>query len=225
MNALNTVWDLLLTKPYREGGAVIDTWNISGIRTAVHITGSLNDSSDVDQGWSAEIAMPWKVLEENNLSGKTHQENYWKINFSRVNWQFEVSEGKYSRKKTSEGQYLPEYNWVWSPQYVVNMHEPERWGYVYFRDEPAGEVFTFQLPEAESKKRFLYKMYRSQKQYRSIHGQWASELTKLELSEAIILSGYEIKLETHSAGWNILIIDPSSPVRYGIRENGLIFTY
>jgi hypothetical protein len=24
-------------------------------------------------------------------------------------------------------------NWVWSPQGVVNMHVPERWGYLVFK--------------------------------------------------------------------------------------------
>ena len=33
LNALNTTWDLLLTKPYKDGGRAIDDWEISGLRT------------------------------------------------------------------------------------------------------------------------------------------------------------------------------------------------
>ena len=63
MNALNTVWDLLLKKPYRDGGPPVDSWNIDGLVTAVHIDGTLNDPRDIDQGWSVEIAFPWDCAE------------------------------------------------------------------------------------------------------------------------------------------------------------------
>ena len=63
LNALNTTWDLLLTKPYKDGGRAIDAWEITGLRTAVHVDGTLNDPRDRDRGWSIEIAWPWKGLE------------------------------------------------------------------------------------------------------------------------------------------------------------------
>jgi hypothetical protein len=49
------------------------------------------------------------------------------MNFSRVEWQIEAGGHQY-RKVPGK----PEDNWVWSPQGVVNMHVPERWGYVQF---------------------------------------------------------------------------------------------
>ena len=36
-----------------------------------------------------------------------------------------------------ENQQHPEDNWVWSPQGVVNMHIPDRWGKVSFVDDGA----------------------------------------------------------------------------------------
>jgi len=30
--------------------------------------------------------------------------------------------------------YLKEYNWVWSNQNEINMHAPEKWGYVQFTE-------------------------------------------------------------------------------------------
>ncbi len=59
MNALNTGWDLFLNKPYRDGGRPDDAWDISGLRTAVHVDGTLNDPGDIDRGWSVEMAIPW----------------------------------------------------------------------------------------------------------------------------------------------------------------------
>src|SRR3954454_4907158 len=43
INALNTGWDLFLTKPYRDGGSALDSWEIPGLKTAVHVAGTLND--------------------------------------------------------------------------------------------------------------------------------------------------------------------------------------
>src|SRR5688572_20030808 len=64
MNALNTGWDLILKKPYIDGGPAQNEWEIPGLKTAVHIKGSLNNPADTDQSWSVEIAIPWKVLAE-----------------------------------------------------------------------------------------------------------------------------------------------------------------
>ncbi len=39
MNALGTEWDLLLVKPYRDGGPAIHAWDIRGLKTKVAWTG------------------------------------------------------------------------------------------------------------------------------------------------------------------------------------------
>src|SRR5207247_1723176 len=62
INALNTSWDLFLERPYKDGGRAQNDWEIPGLKTAVHVDGRLNDSADVDRGWSIEIAFPWKDL-------------------------------------------------------------------------------------------------------------------------------------------------------------------
>ena len=46
INALNTEWDLFLKKPYRDGGPAINEWEIPGLKTAVHVDGTLNNPSD-----------------------------------------------------------------------------------------------------------------------------------------------------------------------------------
>ncbi|UII19151.1 carbohydrate-binding family 9-like protein [Fulvivirga ligni] len=131
INALNTGWDLFLTKPYRNRPKVIDNWDIRGIKSAVDIKGTLNNPTDIDTGWSVEIAMPWSALGEAGYNLKAPAGKTWRINFSRVNWDYELVDGKYSRKKV-DGKYLPEYNWVWTPQIAIDMHRPEMWGYIYF---------------------------------------------------------------------------------------------
>jgi len=133
INALGTVWDLLLDKTYRVGGRAINQYNIDGLKTAVHLDGTLNNPDDVDKAWTVEMAIPMKALKELKDKPRSHPEpgDVWRINFSRVQWNHVLVNGRYERKKV-KGKYLPEMNWVWSPQGVVNMHEPEKWGYLHF---------------------------------------------------------------------------------------------
>ena len=85
INALNTTWDLLLTKPYKNKGHAIDAWEIPGLQTAVHVDGTINDPRDVDRGWSVEIAWPWKSLKAiSNCPVPPRDGDQWRINFSRV---------------------------------------------------------------------------------------------------------------------------------------------
>ena len=42
INALNTVWDLLLIKPYRDGALRLTAGILADFKTAVHIDGELN---------------------------------------------------------------------------------------------------------------------------------------------------------------------------------------
>jgi hypothetical protein len=128
INALNTGWDLLLDKPYRFGGKARNTWEIPGLRTAVHVHGTLNNPRDRDQGWSVEIAFPWKALAEySKPAAPPRPGDEWRVNFSRVEWQHELVHGAYRKVAGTK-----EDNWVWSPQGVVNMHVPEMWGRVRF---------------------------------------------------------------------------------------------
>jgi Carbohydrate family 9 binding domain-like len=59
LNARNTTWDLLLSKPYRDDGRAVSSWEIAGLKTAVHLDGTLNDPRDKDRGWTLEIAWPF----------------------------------------------------------------------------------------------------------------------------------------------------------------------
>ena len=132
VNALNTVWDLLLVKPYRDGGPAIHAWDIPGLQTAVALDGTLNDPSDRDRSWSVEIAIPWESLNR----GPPSPGDEWRANFSRVDWHMEVREGRYGKVLAPDGdEPVDEENWVWSPQGAVDMHIPERWGVLRFMGE------------------------------------------------------------------------------------------
>jgi len=52
MNALNTTWDLMLDKPYMDGGKAHNAWEIPGAKSAVEIHCTLNHPADTDRGWT-----------------------------------------------------------------------------------------------------------------------------------------------------------------------------
>jgi Carbohydrate family 9 binding domain-like len=126
MNALNTGWDLFLNKPYREGGKADNSWDIPGLLTAVQVDGTLNDARDRDRGWTVEIAFPWTAFATRAPLRRPAAGDEWRINFSRVEWKTGIVDDKYVK------QLGPEDNWVWSPQGLIDMHVPDRWGFVHF---------------------------------------------------------------------------------------------
>jgi len=135
INALGTLWDLRLNKPYREGGIADSSWNAQNLEVNVAVTGTLNDPSDLDSGWTAEWAIP--IAEVSNLfQAEWPPVRPWRVNFMRVQWQPEIVEGGYWRLRDDSGQILPANFSVWTPQHAVDMHRPEHWGYLYFQEVP-----------------------------------------------------------------------------------------
>ncbi|WP_461629829.1 carbohydrate-binding family 9-like protein [Labilibaculum euxinus] len=179
MNALNTIWDLMLAKPYRDGAPAINAWDIKGLKSATAIYGTINDSSDKDEKWTLEIAFPWEVLKEcAPEQRKPKNGEQWRVNFSRVNWDVKADKETYLKCIDPEtGKTFPEHNWVWSPQGVIAMHQPETWGYVQFSTTKAGEgSVVFKMDEDYPLKRELIKLYKQQKQYCSEKGSYQKEL-------------------------------------------------
>ncbi|UVI29092.1 carbohydrate-binding family 9-like protein [Paenibacillus spongiae] len=175
INALNTVWDLLLVKPYRDGGPPVNGWDISALKTAVHIDGELNRPGAHNRKWSIEVAMPWASLRECAAGGRRPLPGeFWRVNFSRVQWQTEVQDGEYRKVLNPEtGKPYPEDNWVWSPMGIINMHYPELWGYVVFADGDTPQ--SFELPQDERIKWELRKLYYRERNYFAAHGEFTAD--------------------------------------------------
>ncbi|MGH8638971.1 MAG: carbohydrate-binding family 9-like protein [Burkholderiales bacterium] len=186
VNALNTVWDLMLVQPYRDGGPALHAWDIAGLRSAVHVRGTINRPGDRDQGWTVELALPWTILGEAAPGRRAPRDREtWRVNFSRVQWQTDAVDGKYvKRTNTATGKPLPEDNWVWSAQGAINMHMPERWGFVQFSTVSAG---TREVPFVEDRnegvKWALRRLYYRQRQFRDAHGRYATDAAALAASD------------------------------------------
>lgn len=136
INALNTVWDLLLVRPYRNGGPALHDWDIPGLRTAVDLRGTINNPTDRDSGWSVEIAIPFAALRP--FAGTRCPPatgDRWRVNFSRVQWRIEPLGSGYTKQiDSATDEPYSEDNWTWTPQRQIAMHEPEYWGFVEFRE-------------------------------------------------------------------------------------------
>jgi hypothetical protein len=181
INALNTGWDLFLKSPYRDGGPALNSWEIPGLKTAVHVNGTLNDSSDLDTSWTVEIAFPWKVLAEYaRRPAPPRDGDTWRVNFSRVEWEHRLDQGRYVKVPGKR-----EDNWVWSPQGVIDMHRPERWGFVQFRNEPAAFRPDPTFPVRER----LMRIYHAQRAHRERTKTWAGSLGLLNLPDAPRIEG------------------------------------
>jgi len=221
INALNTAWDLFISKPYRETNVVLNDWHVTGLKSAVHVNGTLNNASDTDTDWVLEMAIPWSVYKTSYYENNVPVDKFWRVNFSRVNWQHEITNGKYARKKDKDGAFLHEYNWVWSPQGVINMHEPERWGYVYFSSNEVGVDATFTIPQDEKIKWELFRLYRAQKSHFSKQNQWLTSIESIS-SSVLTIEGETLKptIENHSSGWTISVKSPFSNKILSIKEDG-----
>ncbi len=235
INALNTGWDLRLTKPYKDGGKADDGWQ-TGLKTAIHVSGTLNDPRDTDRGWSIEIAIPWRNLAalydpstpvrparrsgsvfegydddatpssvnglravprvrtvatttlprngaEADIYRGAHNGDQWRVNFSRVEWQHRITpDGKYEKVPDTR-----EDNWVWSPQWTINMHRPETWGTVQFSTATAGSdaarAVKFRPDLAGPAKHLLHRAYYAQREFHKQHERFAKSLDELGLSD------------------------------------------
>ncbi len=223
LNALNTVWDLFLDKPYRVGGSANNFWNLPHLLTAVHIDGTLNEPNDVDRSWSIEMAIPLKALIELKNKPKTlpKEGEQWRINFSRVQWDHDLKNGVYKRKKIN-GTIQKEYNWVWSNQTRINMHAPEKWGYVQFTHQGFGKKIPF-IPVVDEKvKQVTYELFMNGK-YGTLAKQniptYGSQIIRVDYgaSNPLYATYYKTQL-----GFEINVTSPETDKVYLIDQNGVL---
>lgn len=211
VNALGTVFDLFLAQPYRDGGPALHAWDIAGLRVGVDLRGTLNRPGDRDDGWTVELAIPWSVLREASPSRRAPRDGeQWRLNFSRVQWTMDVADGAYRKRlDPATGKPLPEDNWVWSPQGAIDMHMPERWGFVQFSSVVAGKgTVPFVEDRNDRVKWALRRLYYRQRAYRATHGRYAASLDDLRADD-ICVEGLEFKPELHA-----------TPSQYELRAAG-----
>jgi hypothetical protein len=194
INAINNVADIRMDKPYRDGGNSDLFWDVAGMRTAVHAEGTLNDAGDVDRGWTVEFAIPWRALA--SMAGRTgapEEGAIWRMNLARVEYPVAIENGRYQHARGIEW-------WSWSPQGEVNLHAPERWGFVQF--SPSANTPFKTEPAVTAARDLLMRIYHAQSEYRQAHTEWTTRLEDLSKQIGPIPAQVaETKLLTTPAGW------------------------
>ena len=98
-------------------------WTFPGLKTAVWVDGTINDDSDRDRGWTAELALPWKGMKWLATDGRSlppKDGDVWRMDFSRFNTYKESPPAKDSG------------GWVWTRHAIWDSHIPECFVFVAF---------------------------------------------------------------------------------------------
>jgi hypothetical protein len=104
------------------------------LRCATFVNGTINDPTDVDVGWTAEIALPLEKLAfgEINVSVPPTEGQYWRIDFSRVEWHVKAVGDPLHYELDPTFPPSPANqpnNYIWSPiRYAIDMSNADRWG-------------------------------------------------------------------------------------------------
>lgn len=207
-NARGVVFDLMLDKSYRSGGNFMVQWDCPGLQLAVTRDGTLNKQTDTDRSWTVEMAIPHKAITV-NFDNPLKAGNTWRLNFSRVEW----------LKKGG-----PEENWVWNATGKIDMHMPDRWGFVQFSDKTVGQgTDDFHYPYQMDAYRLLWAMFYAQMDSKSTKGDFIHSLSGFSLSDkelAMVPQGGFIDVEATTSAFRVSIRVPQEGVNYVVDQNG-----
>ena len=224
INAVNTIFDLFMPKPYRNSSGAMFAYDTPGMKTAINIQGTLNNPNDIDKGWTVEMFIPFMAVTMGNVAKIPADGEFWRINFSRVEWDVEVKDGKYVKLKGANGRNLPEHNWVWSPQGVINMHYPERWGYLFFSKPESGKApADYSIPYGEKQKKHLWLVYYLQKEYFQKNRVYARELKDLGINETTFkVDAKDNKLWMEATSRQFMVYISANEATYSVNDEGLV---
>jgi hypothetical protein len=106
-------------------------WDFPGMRSAVQVNGTLNDNTDTDNGWTLELAFPWKGMEllAGGRSLPPEDGDTWRMDFSR----FEAFD-------TEGNSVQPSAGWAFNKHGVYDSHIPECFTFVRFSTKTFAEL-------------------------------------------------------------------------------------
>lgn len=134
VNAYNTIMDLYMDRPYKEGGNALLTYDIP-MESAVQIDGTINNGSDTDNYWAVEMKIPKSHLTDHGESHLIKAGDTWRMNFSRVEWDFRWTGEQYEKLIDPKKGKPQEKNWVWAPTGKIDIHVPDKWATVKFVEQ------------------------------------------------------------------------------------------
>ena len=160
VNPQNTVVDLNILQLSPTWEADRD-WDIAGLQTAVLAHGTVNDSLSLDQGWTAEIAIPWAAMATRIGGGdRPSPGDTWRLNLYRIErkagrrvmGQIRLLQGEIAQMSdtpelqakraelqerlsllSAHHESQTEYT-AWSETHQRGFHHPQRFGVVQFEE-------------------------------------------------------------------------------------------
>lgn len=98
-------------------------FDLPGLQTAVQVDGTLNDHSDIDNGWSLEIAIPWSSLAllANGRSVPPQAGDTWNMFL-----------GRFQKLMVSGQEVQPHPAMALNSHGIYDTHLPEKWSVVSF---------------------------------------------------------------------------------------------
>jgi Carbohydrate family 9 binding domain-like len=218
VNAINTIWNLLLDMPYEDGGhehsgriarpGEPNFYEVYHQATSTKvIAGRINDPDNcTGAAWTVEMALSFADLLSNTTmaNDKTKYSpagGFWRINFSRVEKRGVI-------------------NWTWQPQVrwnpvflryggFVQMHMPDAWGYLYFvpdSSSPPGDVTPMVSTPTEQHierdplwpaKLTAMTVYYALQEYKRSHAKFTDVLSDLSLPIEII-EPFQVDIQLHA---------------------------
>lgn len=227
VNALGTIMDLFLTKPYRDGGRTLSDWNFLDHQVAVSVDGEINrPQPGGDEKWTVEIALPLHAIQEAAPGRVPSPGDQWRIQFARAQRFLDVVDGEYvlRRQPGSDREMGADY-WSWAPQGLVNLHYPEMWGFMQFSGRVAGEgEEEFRLDPDEQIKWALRRVYYRLKGHHLNHGVYTDDASLLSLDEIIRETpGFDPEIRYTRTLFEVTAMSRDGQSRWHIDQSGRIW--
>jgi len=237
ISALNTVWDLVLDKPYRDKCTPDQAWNIDGLQKKVFVHGTINNPKDIDKGWSIEMAIPWEELAAySGYPGPPPDESQWRINFARTEFEYEIITSEQTTSDVQNNAYRKKEDgkvdiWSWRSHGIRGLHAPEMFGAVQFTRLQPGLAKWIDDP-AEEARLVLLDVYYAQSDYYKLYGKYASNINNLDIKNMKAkIEKWKLTLKTTDTGylawvlvnkdntWQKLTIQQDSKLEYAQVES------
>ena len=206
LNAINTVWNLMLDKPYADGGGEHSGriakpgdeqfYEVYKQKTATRVLKGKLNNPDGGATWSVEIALSYEDLLAHISSGDQDYPKsgtMWRINFSRVEKQGNI-------------------NWTWQPQITwdpirrrntgfVEMHRPDAWGYIVFGSPGSSDKDKYPRDSSWPSRVTAIHAYYAQRAFHERHGCYAEQMSDLSpYIDFSIIDPFDVQMEVSSNG-------------------------
>ena len=99
-------------------------FDMPGLQTSVQVDGTLNDNTDIDKGWSLEIAIPWSSLQmlDDQRSVPPAEGDVWKLFL-----------GRFQKLVVAGKEVVPHPAMALNSHGVYDTHLPDKWSRVEFK--------------------------------------------------------------------------------------------